>query len=147
MALLRISNVIESKHSTTLLVCLYMRGKMSKTALARSVSTNPRMGQKIDELVDMGFIEAKKTGKRIEMDLTPLGTRVAESLCRIEEDVYGEVGDPGHIYSGDCFIGPDGSDRMRDGYLSCRTPAGDGPGGSPDIRSLEAFCRNERGHS
>lgn len=147
MTLLRISDVIESKHSTSILVCLYMRGRMSKTALSRAISSNPRMGQKIDNLVDMGFIEATQTGKRIDLDLTPLGTQVAESLCRIEEDVYGEVGDPGHIFAGDCFIGSNGSDCVKDGYVSCREPSVIAPDGPPDIRRLEAFGRRDRGHS
>ena len=147
MTLLRISDVIEGKHNTSILVCLYMRGRMSKTALSRAISSNPRMGQKIDNLVDMGFIEATPTGKRIDLDLTPLGTQVAESLCRIEEDVYGEVGDPGHIFAGDCFIGSDGSDYVKDGYVPCREPSGVTPDGPPDIRRIEAFCRGNRGQS
>ncbi|MFT0898520.1 hypothetical protein [Candidatus Methanoprimaticola sp. MG2] len=41
---LRISDLIECRHITSIIACLYMRGAMPKTALYSSVSTNPRMG-------------------------------------------------------------------------------------------------------
>ena len=38
MTLLRISDVIEDRHATSLLACIFLRGRMPKTTLAQSVS-------------------------------------------------------------------------------------------------------------
>ena len=123
MTILRISDVIEDRHATSLLACLYMRGKMPKTTLAHSVSTNPRMGMKIDRLQDLGFITATKDGRRIQIELTPKGRTVARSLCLMEREVYGDLGDPGHVYEGASFpcstskemaaLGPHEETRVR----------------------------------
>lgn len=51
MTLLRISDVIEDRHATSLLACIFLRGRMPKTTLAQSVSNNPRMA------VDVDFLE------------------------------------------------------------------------------------------
>ena len=118
MTILRISDVIEDRHATSLLACLYMRGKMPKTTLAHSVSTNPRMGMKIDRLQDLGFITATKDGRRIQIELTPKGRTVARSLCLMEREVYGDLGDPGHVYEGASFPCSGKDDITSDWYLS-----------------------------
>lgn len=120
MTLLRISDVLEDRHATSLLACIFLRGRMPKTALAQSVSNNPRMGSKIDRLEDLGFFTATKEGRRIVIDLTPRGLRVASMLCTMEQDVYGDVGDPGHVYEESCYPCSDQADQTTDWYATSR---------------------------
>lgn len=93
MKFLRIGNVIEDKHAIDLIACLYMRGEMPRTHLSRNVSTNPRMGQKIDRLIGLGLIQARKNGRRTDLRLSEKGEELARGLCMIEECMYGDVGD------------------------------------------------------
>ena len=120
MTFLRISDVIEDRHTTSLLACLYLRGRLCKTELARAVSTNPRMGQKIDRLVDLGFLSSETVGRRTELELTSIGCLVAESLCRMEEDVYGGFGDPGHMYGGSVYPFSENNDSVDDWFVTSR---------------------------
>lgn len=100
MSMLRISDIIECRHVTSILVCLYMRGDMGKTDLYRAVSTNPRMGQKLDMLTEHGLVRFDREGRRTVVRLTECGKAVAEGLCRLERILYGSVGDPGRLTEG-----------------------------------------------
>ncbi len=151
MTILRISDVIEDRHATSLLACLYMRGKMPKTTLAHSVSTNPRMGMKIDRLQDLGFITATKDGRRIQIELTPKGRTVARSLCLMEREVYGDLGDPGHVYEGASFLCSGKDDITSDWYATSKEMAALGPHEETRVRAVEepvpVFEESDEDHS
>lgn len=105
MSFLRISEILECKHITSIIACLYMRGSMSKSSIYANVSTNPRMGQKIDMLIESGLLESKHVGRRINISLTEKGNTIGQALCRMEEELYGDYGDEGHIHQGDYHPG------------------------------------------
>ncbi len=114
MTILRICDVLENKHSIGIIVCLYMRGEMSKSRLYHSVSTNPRMGEKLNRLVNLGIVETNKVGKRVDVRLTDAGSRMAAALCSMEEEFYGDVGDLSLFAEGDCYLGEDKADCFRE---------------------------------
>lgn len=104
MGMLKISDIIEVKHVTSILVCLLLRGPQFKSVLSRSISTNPRMGEKIDFLVDAGVLEAKKNGRGIDIALSPTGEILAKGLYDIELQIHGVAGDEWHMYGGDMLM-------------------------------------------
>lgn len=93
MSILRVSRIIESRHMTSIIACLYMRGTMGKSEIYQSISNSPNMAQKLRILADEGLITSTYNGRRTEISLTDKGTTVAEALCDMEEKVYGSVGD------------------------------------------------------
>lgn len=78
------------------------------------------MGLKIDRLQDLGFLSSCKEGRKIVIDLTPQGESVARMLCSMEKKVYGDVGDPGHVYEGSIFPCSDDEDEVSDWYMTSR---------------------------
>lgn len=121
MAFLRIGEVIEDKHAVDLIACLYMRGEMTRTCLCRSISTNPRMGQKVDRLIDLGLIESRRRGRVSELSLSEKGEDLARGLCMIEERMFGDLGDAGHLYYG--WMDPvEDTESVRDEYVAPDRP-------------------------
>lgn len=115
MSILRISEFIECRHVTSILVCLFLRPVMTKSQLYQYVSTNPRMSQKLDMLRDMGLVTYENEGRRTLVRLTGSGMAVAEGLCEIERRLYGAVDDPGHVRDGNLDIegfGAEETDRF-----------------------------------
>ena len=89
-----ISKIIEDKHNNAIIMLLYLCGRKSKTEIYTAVSSNPRMSIKLDNLVAEGIItmtKEKNPRERSMVDLTPLGVKYAEGLCRLETSVGGDV--------------------------------------------------------
>ncbi len=126
MPILRVSNIIESRHMTSIIACLYMRGKMGKSEIYNVISNSPNMARKLDVLVEEGLITSTTNGRRIEISLTDKGTTVAESLCDLEERMYGSVGDLQHFEDGECAI-DGGRCQTFDWYGSDKRRKGSGP--------------------
>lgn len=90
----KISSVIEDKHNNSILLLLYLCGRKSKTEIYNAVSTNPRLCYKLQLLEDEGLITVTKERTQRErsmVDLTPLGRKYAEGLCRLEASVGGDI--------------------------------------------------------
>ena len=99
MTILRVSELIECKHMTSILACLYMRGSMGKSEIYDTISNSPNMALKLRILSDEGLVESNQVGRRTEYSLTEKGSSVAEKLCGLEELVYGVNVFPSQIES------------------------------------------------
>ena len=116
MTILRVSELIECKHMTSILACLYMRGSMGKSEIYDTISNSPNMALKLRILSDEGLVESNQVGRRTEYSLTEKGSSVAEKLCGLEELVYGRVGDLNHLEEGIIRLDEDVPDETRDWF-------------------------------
>lgn len=94
MQKLVIGDIIQDKHNILIIMALYLSGRKSKTEIYRAVSTNPRMAQKLQNLVDKGIITMKlerSVRDRNMVDLTPLGETYARWLCQLETSMGGDL--------------------------------------------------------
>ncbi len=121
----RISNILEDKHSTSIIILLYICGRKSKTEIYDMVSTNPRMPMKLDNLARNGIVTVTlENGSRPRsmVDLTPLGRTYAKGLCDLEMSVGGDLSD---------FLDAGGRRPWEDERLSrtscCQLHAGPSP--------------------
>lgn len=90
----KISNILEDKHSTSIIMLLYICGRKSKTEIYNLVSTNPRMPDKLERLEKNGLITVTRENDahpRSMVDLTPLGCTYAKGLCDLEMSVGGDL--------------------------------------------------------
>ena len=82
--------VLETKHNLRILMYLHMCGPGTKTEIYNAVSTNPRMPEKLNMLVEHGLVEQKinRNGNRkVRYDLTPKGRKFTDHLCGMSEDL------------------------------------------------------------
>lgn len=74
--------VLEQKHMVSILLFLCGNDGSTKTALYDSVSTNPRMPEKLDALQSAGLVRMEQSpdSKAVRIYLTELGRSVAGML-------------------------------------------------------------------
>jgi len=87
---------MEDKHKISILIFLLKNGPSMKSKIYENISTNPRMADKINELVEMSLVtvdQRKFENNAMFVDLTPKGTTVAKKLYEIEL-VISERSDP-----------------------------------------------------
>lgn len=79
--------VLEEKHSISILLYLLDNGPSMKSRIYKTVSTNPRMPEKLELLEEAGLISMKVDsfcGNRTDVDLTDFGKSVAKQLKIVE---------------------------------------------------------------
>lgn len=74
---------LESKHMLSILLFLLENGNITKMDLYNAVSKNPRMPEKLEELVDLGLITVDIEERTCYVDLTSKGREVAEHVKAI----------------------------------------------------------------
>ena len=99
---LNINEILNEKNTAAIIMYLYLFGAKTRTEIYNAISTNPRMPQKLEKLLEQKIIkytaENSKDGTRVE--LTSMGMKIGEMLCRMERLVGG---DP-ESYKWDGFI-------------------------------------------
>ena len=92
----KIGQLMGDSHMNRIILLLYFGGRKSKTEIYRTISTNPRMPKKLEFLEDEGYITVNQEGPlshpKNMVELTPLGSSLAEGLCMLEQTIGGDVG-------------------------------------------------------
>ncbi len=85
--------VLGERHMVSVLLLLRREGPCMKTDIYSSVSTNPRMPEKLDMLEDAGLIvqTPDASTRRVTISLTPAGEEVATLLDEIS-GIMSDVG-------------------------------------------------------
>ena len=80
------ATVLEEKHMISTMLFLADNGGCTKSELYRSVSSNPRMPEKLDMLEDAGLImqEASEGSRAVRISLTDLGVMVSAMLAEVD---------------------------------------------------------------
>lgn len=92
---LRSSRILSDRHCVPILLHLYLNGPQCKSEIYRSVSTNPRMPDKIDSLVSEGMVYSERDpfrGNRTLIGLTDQGIAFSEILYALENLSAGHDG-------------------------------------------------------
>jgi DNA-binding HxlR family transcriptional regulator len=86
------NKILSEKNVVSILVCLYVLGPKTRTELYHMISTNPRMPDKLNLLMDYGLVKPYDMvpGRRT-IALTELGTKYATVLCSLEKMLGGSV--------------------------------------------------------
>lgn len=71
---------LESKHMMTTLLFLLENGSCTKMELYHGVSKNPRMPEKLEELVGLGLLTVENVDRATEVCLTDKGRDVAAAI-------------------------------------------------------------------
>ncbi len=89
--------VLGERHKVSVLLLLRREGPCMKTDIYSSVSTNPRMPEKLDMLEHAGLIvqTPDTSTRRVTISLTPAGEEVASMLAEISRIVSGIMSDVG----------------------------------------------------
>ena len=88
-----INQLFSERNTCEILVYLHLFGPRSRTEIYHTISTNPRMPQKLDLLEELGLIKQCEKGanrKRMVM-LTTTGTKFAITLCSLERMLGGSI--------------------------------------------------------
>lgn len=92
----KIGQLMGDSHMNRIILLLYFGGRKSKTEIYRTISTNPHMPRKLEFLESEGYITVNREGPhshpRNMVELTPLGSSLAEGLCTLEQTIGGNVG-------------------------------------------------------
>ena len=75
--------VLESKHMLSTLLFLLGNGSCTKMELYNGVSKNPRMPEKLEELVGLGLLTIGTRDRATEVCLTDKGRDVASAIRNI----------------------------------------------------------------
>ena len=75
----------ESKHSISIILCLYDNGILGKTELYNMISRNANMPEKIRILEDLGILQSDTRFNTTLISLIEVGKLVAEQLMEIND--------------------------------------------------------------
>lgn len=90
---LKVNDVFSERNVVLILVYLYVFGPRTRSEIYHDVSTNPRMSNKLQLLIDVGLVHQteKDWYNRKELSLTEAGKKVAEYLISLEKQLGGSM--------------------------------------------------------
>lgn len=87
-----INRIFNERHTSDIIMYLYLFGPKHRTEIYDAISRNPRMPIKLDLLESYGVIKTYEEGQRqMLVSLTSKGTKLAAGISNLEKILGGNV--------------------------------------------------------